>query len=62
MYEIDQESINKLVELNTNLNRLEVRGASNIEALYNCMFLLKQVIEKIDQMEQQKKATQKEGK
>ncbi len=51
MYEIDQESINKLLELNVQLNKLEVRGASNIETLYSCMLLLKQVVDKINEIE-----------
>jgi methylthioribose-1-phosphate isomerase len=55
MYEIDQESINKLLELNNSLNKLEVRGAPNIEMMYNCMLLLKQVIEKINEIEENKK-------
>jgi len=55
MYEIDQESINKLLELNNSLNKLEVRGAPNIETMFNCMLLLKQVIEKINEIEENKK-------
>jgi hypothetical protein len=51
MYEIDQESINKLLELNVQLNKLEIRGALNIETLYNCMLLLKQVVDKINEIE-----------
>jgi hypothetical protein len=55
MYEIDQESVNKLWEINNFLNKLEIRGASNIEIIYNCMFLLKQVVEKINEIEENKK-------
>lgn len=53
-YKIDQESVNKLVELNNFLNRLEVRGAGNIEAMYSAMFLLKQVVEKIEELDKLK--------
>lgn len=57
MYEIDQESINKLLELNVQLNKLEIKGALNVETLYSCMLLLKQVVDKINEIETNKNSS-----
>jgi hypothetical protein len=48
MYKIDVESVKKLVEINNLLNRLEIRGISNIEITYNCIIKIQEVIKQID--------------
>jgi hypothetical protein len=48
MYKIDIESLKKLIEVNNLLNKLEIRGISNIEITYNCMVKIQEVIKQID--------------
>jgi len=48
MFNIDQKSVQKLVEINKLLNVLEVRGASNVSALYSSMVMLNDVLKEID--------------
>jgi len=48
MYKIDTESLKKLVEINNLLNKLEIRGISNIEITYNCMIKIQEIIKQID--------------
>jgi hypothetical protein len=50
MLKIDEESIKKLLDVNTSLNQLEVKGASNVQHMYNSMILLGQVIQKIQEL------------
>jgi hypothetical protein len=48
MFNIDQKSVQKLIEINKLLNVLEVRGASNVSALYSSMVMLNEVLNEID--------------
>jgi hypothetical protein len=48
MFKIDTESLKKLVEINNLLNKLEIRGISNIEITYNCMIKIQEIIKQID--------------
>lgn len=47
-YNIDEESVKKIVAVNNLLNELEVKGASNISILYNVMLTLQQVVKSIE--------------
>lgn len=47
MYNIDEQSIKKIIEINRLLNLLEVKGASNISALYTIMVMNQEVIDEI---------------
>jgi hypothetical protein len=44
MYQIDIKSIQKIVEVNRLLNALEIRGAVNVQIMYNSMAILQEVI------------------
>ena len=48
MYKIDEKSIKNLVDINNLLNKLEIRGISNIEITYNCMIKIQEIIKQID--------------
>ena len=45
MYTLDEESVQRLVQVNNLLNSLEVRGAGNIDIMYNSMLLLQGVLQ-----------------
>lgn len=49
MYKIDEKSIKNLVEVNNLLNKLEIRGISNIEILYNCIYKIQETLKQIDE-------------
>jgi hypothetical protein len=48
MYNIDEQSVKKLVEINNRLNLLEVKGASNISIVYTSMVLMQEVLAEIE--------------
>jgi len=48
LYQIDLESVKKLVETNSLLNQLEIRGISNISILYKSLLLLQEVMTDIE--------------
>ena len=45
MYTLDEESVQKLAQTNNLLNLLEVRGAGNIDVMYQSMVLLQGVLQ-----------------
>ena len=49
MYQIDLESIQKLINVNNLLNELQVKGGQNINIMYTVLLSLQQVIQKIQE-------------
>ena len=47
MYNIDTQSVQKLIEINKLLNLLEIRGISNVSALYSSMVMLDEILKDI---------------
>jgi hypothetical protein len=50
MFKIDQETIQNLNNVNVLLNKLEIKGANNIDILYNALLLMQQSFEKIKEL------------
>jgi hypothetical protein len=50
MFKIDQETIQNLNNINVLLNRLEIKGANNIDILYNALLLMQKSFEKIKEL------------
>ena len=48
MYNIEAQSIQKLVEINKLLNILEVKGATNVSALYTSMVMMQEVLNQVE--------------
>jgi hypothetical protein len=44
---ISQESIKKLIDINTLLNQVEIKGVTNINIMYNSLIMLNQVLQQI---------------
>jgi len=50
MFKINKELIQNLVNINALLNQLEVKGANNIDIMYNSLFIMKNTLEKLDEL------------
>ena len=48
MIKLDEQSIKMLVEINKYLSMIEVKGHNNINLMFNCMNLLQNILQKID--------------
>lgn len=52
MYNLDFETFKKLVDTYNMLNQLEVKGMSNLQSLYNSIFILQQIIQQLNEQKQ----------
>ncbi len=50
MLKIDQDSVNKFLELNNLLNNLEIRGNTNIQIMYQSILILQQILQKLQEL------------
>ena len=48
LYQINLESLKKIIEINNLLNQVEVRGISNIGLLYKSLLLLQETLTDIE--------------
>jgi len=52
MYNLDFETFRKLVDVYNFLNQLEVKGLSNLQILYNSIYTLQEVVQKLNEQTQ----------
>ena len=48
LYQINLESLKKIIEINNLLNQVEIRGISNIGLLYKSLLLLQETLTDIE--------------